>query len=145
MSVIESIWFFNKICLNWIHSLQILFIHCSISPCFMSICVVNVFIVSWFYKNNLLILNHHITFINILIWMQKFKPFWKAEVVYSHESAQVINHCFPNLSHRFISWKSDFSVYLSANFDWEFFSNIMRCKHVFVDIFNICKRIYECL
>lgn len=77
--------------------------------------------------------------------MQKSKPFWKAQVVYSLESAQVINHCFPNLSHRFISWKSDFSVYLSANFDWEFFSNIMRCERVFVDIFNICKRIYECL
>lgn len=110
----------------------------------MSISVVGVFIVSWFYKNNLLILNYDITFINILIWMQKFKPFWKAQVVYSHESAQVINHCFSNLLHRFISWKSDFSVYLSANFDWEI-SNTMHCERLFVDIFNICKRIYECL
>lgn len=83
---------FNKICLNWIDRTlyQLCFIHYSIYPCFMSISVVGVFIVSWFYKNNLLILNHHINFINILIWMQKFKPFWKAQVVYSHESAQVI-------------------------------------------------------
>lgn len=60
---------FNKICLNWIDRTlyQLCFIHYSISPCFMSISIVGVFIVSWFYKNNLLILNYHITFINILI------------------------------------------------------------------------------